>query len=176
MLEPMPFVDEGATSYETVTDLFKTFTEEMYSLYLLSLLLTADHDKAERCFVSAIAQCEEGSGAFMEWARSWARHAVLHYAIQMIMPVPEYADSLSFISLQGPATSAENNLFAAVGSLGAFERFVYVMSVLEGQSDKECAMFLRCSRQDVIIARLLALKRLAKGDPGHAQADEFMQA
>ena len=40
MLEPMQVVDERATPYATAADLFKTFTEEMHSLYLLSLLLT----------------------------------------------------------------------------------------------------------------------------------------
>ena len=51
MLQPMHFVDERTTSYATVADLFKTFTDEMHSLNVLSLLLTADKDKAEKCFV-----------------------------------------------------------------------------------------------------------------------------
>src|SRR5580704_5713363 len=44
MLQPMHFVDGRTTSYATVADFFKTFTEEMHSLNLLSLLLTADKD------------------------------------------------------------------------------------------------------------------------------------
>ena len=36
MREPTQFVDERGTSYATLTSLFKTFTEEMHSLYLLS--------------------------------------------------------------------------------------------------------------------------------------------
>jgi uncharacterized membrane protein YebE (DUF533 family) len=70
MLEPMHVVDERATPYATAADLFKTFTEEMHSLYLLSLLLTADNDKAERCFVSAMGECLEDSGVFLELTRS----------------------------------------------------------------------------------------------------------
>ena len=73
MLQPMDFVDEKATPYPTVTDLFTTFNEEMHSLYLLSFLLTADHDKAEQCLVSAMGECVEGIGVFMDWARSWSR-------------------------------------------------------------------------------------------------------
>jgi hypothetical protein len=61
MLQTLHFVDERATSYPTVTDFFKTFNEEMHSLYLLAFLLTADHDKAEQCLVSAMGECEEGS-------------------------------------------------------------------------------------------------------------------
>jgi hypothetical protein len=45
---------------------------------------------------------------------------------------------LSFISLKGAATAGRNNLFAAILALDAFERFVFVMSVLEMQSDEDC--------------------------------------
>jgi hypothetical protein len=164
MLQTLHFVDEKATSYPTVTDFFKTFNEEMPSLYLLAFLLTADHDKAEQCLVSAMGECEEGIGVFMDWARSWARNAVLKRAIQMIMPAPEHADYVSLISLERSATPPENNPFAAILLLDAFERFVFVMSILEEQSDEECAILLRCSRRDVMMARLLALKRQSSTD------------
>jgi hypothetical protein len=176
MLEPMQVVDERATPYATAADLFKTFTEEMHSLYLLSLLLTADNDKAEQCFVSAMGECLEEIGAFMEWTRSRARRAILKYAIRMIMPVPAHADSLSSIGLKPPATSAGNNPLAAVLVLDPFERFVFVISVLEGRSEQDCAILLRSSRRDIMIARVLALKRLADSDACYAHADELMQA
>jgi hypothetical protein len=164
MLHPMHFVDERATSYPTVTDFFKTFDEEMHSLYLLAFLLTADHDKAEQCLVSAMGECVEGIGVFMDWARSWTRGAILKHAIQMIMPAPEHVDSISLTSLKGLAAPAENDPFAAILLLDAFERFVFVMSILEGQSDQECATLLRCSRRDVMMARVLALKRQSTMD------------
>jgi DNA-directed RNA polymerase specialized sigma24 family protein len=173
MLQPMHFVDERTTSYPTVTDFFKTFNEQMHSLYLLAFLLTADHDKAEECLVSAMGECVEGIGVFMEWARSWTRGAVLKRAIQMIRPTPEHADSVSVVSLERSATPAENNPFAAILLLDAFDRFVFVMSILEEQSDEECANLLRCSRRDVMIARVLALKRQANTD---VLADEILQS
>ena len=176
MLEPMHVVDERATPYATAADLFKTFTEEMHSLYLLSLLLTADNDKAEQCFVSAMGECQEESSVFMEWTRSWARRAILKYAIRMITPVPEHADSLSSIGLKPPATSAGNNPLAAVLVLDPFERFVFVISVLEGRSEQDCAILLRSSRRDIMIARVLALKRLANSDASYTQANELMLA
>jgi hypothetical protein len=176
ILQPTHLVDERPISYATSIDFCRTFIEELHSLYLLSLLLTADNDKAEKCFVSAMDECGEGIGVFMEWARSWARRAVLKYAIQMIRPAPQHPDSLPFIPLKGPATSAENKPFAAIFALGAFERFVFVMSVLEGQSEQDCAILLRCSRRDVMIARVLALTRLANTDAACAQAEDFMQA
>ena len=172
MLQPMHFVEER-TPYPTVTDFFKTFNEEMHSLYLLSFLLTADHDKAEQCLVSAIGECVEGVGVFMDWARSWTRGAVLKHAIKMILPAPEHTDCASLISLKGSATPAEDNPFAGILLLDTFERFVFVMSILEGHSDEECANLLRCSRRDVIIARMLALKRQSTTD---VLAEEILQS
>ena len=66
--------------------------------------------------------------------------------------------------------------FAAIVGLSAFERFVFVMSVLEGQSEQECAILLRCSRRDVMIARVLALTRLTNTDADYARAGSVMQA
>ena len=173
MLQPMHFVDESANPYPTVTDFLRTFNEEMHSLYLLSFLLTADHDHAEQCLVSAMGECVEGIGVLMDWARSWTRRAVLKHAIQMIKPTPEHTDYVSFISLKRSATPAENNPFAAILSLDTFERFVFVMSILEGQSDADCAILLRCSRRDVMMARVLALKRQSSTE---ALADEILQS
>ena len=53
---------------------------------------------------------------------------------------------------------AESDPFGAILLLDAFDRFVFVMSILEEQSDEECAHLLRCSQRDVMIARLVALK------------------
>jgi hypothetical protein len=174
MLQPIHLADERPLLYATASDFCRAFTEELYSLYLLSLLLTADNDEAEKCFVNAIGECGDGIGVFMEWASSWARRAIFKHAIQVIRPVPERTDSLPFIRPRGPATSAENNPFAAILALGAFERFVYVMSILEGQSEQDCAILLGCARRDVVSARVLALTRLSNSDAAYAQAGEVM--
>jgi hypothetical protein len=161
MLEPTHIFDDRATTYATGTDCCKILTDEMHSLYLLSFLLTADPDKAEQCFVSGMGEYEEEIGVFMAWARVQARRTILQHAIWVIMPAPERANDFSFAPLKGSSVSGETNLFDAIAGLNAFERFVYVMSVLENQSDADCSTLLRCSRQDVIIARTLALERLA---------------
>jgi hypothetical protein len=173
MLQPMHFVEDGAKPYPTVADFLSTFNEEMHSLYLLSFLLTADHDKAEQCLVSAMGECVEGFGAPMDWARSWTRGAVLKHAIRMIKPAPEQTDHVSFFSLERSAAPAESHPFAAILLLDTFERFVFVMSILEGQSDEECAILLRCSRRDVMMARVLAVKRQSSPD---ALAEEILQS
>jgi hypothetical protein len=176
MLEPMDVGSERAAPYATAADLFKTFTEEMHSLYLLSLLLTADNDKAEQCFVSAMGECLEEVGVLMEWTRSRARRTILKYAIRMIMPVPVHADSLPLAGLSPAATSAEGNPLAAILALDSFERFVFVLSVLEGRSEQDCSILLRSSRRDIMMARVLALNRLANSDAIFAQADDLTQA
>jgi hypothetical protein len=176
MLEPIQISDDRTTIYATVADFCEIFTEEMHSLYLLAFLLTADNDKAEQCFVNGLGECEEGIGVFMEWARSWARRAILKHAIRMIVPARQHADSLSFISLKRAATAGKNNLFAAIVALNAFERFVFVMSVLERQSDEDCSSLLGCSRRDIIMARTLAIQCLANTDTGRDQSGEALQA
>jgi hypothetical protein len=160
MLEPTPIRDERATPYATGIDVWNILTDEMNSLYLLSFLLTADLNKAGQCFFSGMGECAEEIGAFMAWAQARARHAILTHAIWMIMPAPEHTDDFSF-ALKPAAAPGEANLFTAILGLNAFERFVYVMSVLEKQSDDACATLLRCSRQDVMIARALAVEHLA---------------
>jgi hypothetical protein len=161
MLEPMQVFDERASTYATGTDCWNVLTDEMHSLYLLSFLLTADFDIAEQCFFSGIGECEEEIGVFMAWAQASARRTILQRAIRIIMPAPEHADDFSFAPLKGSAGSGKTNFYDAIVALDAFERFVYVMSVLERQSDADCSALLRCSRRDVIIARELALERLA---------------
>jgi len=174
MLQLIHSASERQIPFATTTDFSRTFIEELQSLYLLSLLLTADNDKAEECLISAKCQCGSGAGAgvFIEWTHSWARRAILKHAIQMIKPVPEHSDSSPFARHKGPVTSAENNPLATILALEAFERFVYVMSILEGRSEQDCAILLRCARRDVLIARVLALTRVANTEGACVQADE----
>jgi hypothetical protein len=161
MLEPRQIFDERAITYANCTDCWNMLTDEMHSLYLLSFLLTADLDKAKQCFFSGMGECEEEIGFFMARAQAPARRTILKRAIRMIMPAPESADDFSLPLLKGSAASGETSLFNAIIGLNAFERFVYVMSILEKHSDDDCSTLLRCSRQDVIITRALALERLA---------------
>src|SRR3981189_1435077 len=88
MLEQLHSVSDTGTSYASVI-------EEMQSMYLLSFLLTADHDKAEQCLVSTIGEAPEGIGVFVDWTRLWARRAGITHAIDLIGPVPEHTDDVS---------------------------------------------------------------------------------
>lgn len=167
MLDTVQFVEEKATSYATASDFCKTFINEMSSLYLLALLLTGNDGKAERCFISALDECVEETGVVRARAIALTRRAIIEHAIQMTRPVPASGDNLS---LTIPA--AQNSPFAAIRALGAFERFVFVMSILEGWSEPDCALRLRCSRRDVMIARLLALESVGSADSSYAARTE----
>src|SRR5580693_9280911 len=86
----MPRTDSNSTAkpqiYATSTDFARVFREDLGSLHLLSFLLTADHEKAEKCFVSGLDDCVEGNNVFRDWARSWARRAIIQNAIRMLAP------------------------------------------------------------------------------------------
>ena len=130
----------------------------MNRLYLLSFLLTGTHQLAERCFVRGLEDSAKGP-VFKEWAESWARRTIIRNAIQAIRPRPLDRDTTS---VGGGVTEPAG--IAAVIELPAFDRFVFVMAVLEGYSDQECSLFLDCTREEVIAARTRALQQVARSD------------
>ena len=159
MLGTVQFVEEEAASSTTATDFCDIFTREMSRLHLLSFLLTGNNDKAERCFIAALHECVEENGIVTECTMPLIRRAIIKHAIQMIRPVPESGDNFAIIS---PA--AQDSPFATIHSMGAFNRFVFVMSVLEGWSEEDCALRLRCSLRDVTIARLVTLSHSSRSE------------
>ena len=148
------------TTYASRGDFSRIFHEELDSLYLLSLLLTADREIAEHCFVSGLEDSVNGNLVFKEWARSWARRVVIQSAVDVIKPRPmeEIAPSNS----NSRDTTAPVGLpeIATVLTLRPFERFVYTMSVLEHYSDQDCSVLLGCARWHVIAARIRALQQI----------------
>jgi hypothetical protein len=171
MLPQEPAVGGIVTTYAAANDYCKIFEEEMHSLYLLAFLLTADRDKAERCFVAGLEECVDRIGACSEGPRSWARRSIVQRAIRMVRPAPEEGANEFFVSA-GRASSGTSNPFEVIVSLCAFERFVFVMSVLEGKSDEDCQSLLRCSRQEIVMARKAALSLLVAANSGYAQSHE----
>jgi hypothetical protein len=151
--------------YATGLDFCRIFKEDMKNLYLLSLLLTADPEKAKQCFVAGLDDCVAHNQVFEEWARSWARRAIIKNAIRLIAPEPAGMHSM-------PNAAAPRDFSVQVGvelqahfssllGLADFERFAFVMSVLEGYSERECTLFLGCTRATLISARNEALRKIA---------------
>jgi hypothetical protein len=166
----MPRTDSNSTAkpqiYATSTDFARVFREDLGSLHLLSFLLTADHEKAEKCFVSGLDDCVEGNNVFRDWARSWACRAIIQNAVRMLAPrredtagAPAPVDSVDYGFGQTPeANAAIRNIL----KLRDFERFVFVLSVLERYSDQDCSVLLGCSLQDVREAKTRGLQQLAE--------------
>ena len=149
-----------ARQHASAEDFCKVFHQDMDVLYWLALTLTSDESKAEQCFVAGLQECMGGNSVFQEWARSWARRVVIKNAIRLMSPRPDMAFRPPVIrQQQKPRTPAEVAQ-AALTHLGLFERFVYVMSVLEGYSDRDCASLLGCSSTDVAETRLRGLQRV----------------
>ena len=160
MLGSRQIANQKPTPYATGPDFCRIFREDMNRLYLLSLLLTGDQSIAEKCFVRGLEDAGKGNPVFREWARSWARRTVIQKAIEMIQPRPANgataeARELSHVGAVPPE-------IAAIVELPAFERFAFVMSVLERISDQECSLLLDCSRNDVNAARIVALQRIGR--------------
>jgi len=153
---------ERATEYASCKDFQRIFSEDMVGLHRLAFLLTADEARAEQCFVAGLEDSIHGNPVFRQWASAWSKRAIIQNAIKTMSPVPPR---------RGPeqtkaAASSQNgsdpeNVVAIVAGWGPFERFVFVMAVLEGYSPRECSALLGCPVQDVIEAKSLALQRLA---------------
>jgi hypothetical protein len=158
------------TLYTNTEDFCRVFQEDINSLYLLSLLLTADREKAEQCFVSGFEDSVEGSPVFKEWARSWARRAIIQNAVRASNPQPKTTnapDSASVSASAKAAAAPQHAGIAAILALEPFERFVYVMTVLERYSDHECSILLGCARRDVPAARIRAVLQLGGAMAAH---------
>lgn len=140
------------------------FAEQMEDLYLLSVALTADHEKAEQCFVAAMGECVDRGDPSREWVRPVARWSIITHALRFIMPSPDRDESSERRHPRETAVTARGNPLAGILSLEPFERFVFVLSVLEGCSDGECARTLRCSLTEVKTARIYAITTLATSD------------
>ena len=149
--------------YASVADFKQIFDEDMNSLYLLSLLLTADREMAEQCFVAGLQDATKDNPVFKEWARSWARRVVTLNAVRVVNPRPTEATGTKSSELLD-TLSAEERPYAAILKLEPFDRFVYVMSVLERYSDHHCALLLGCAKQNIVTARSRALEQSGNAD------------
>ena len=161
------------TPYASSSDFQRIFHEDMNGLYLLSFLLTADHEKAEQCFVSGLGDAVNGNRVFQEWARSWARRVIIKNAVSVINPRPLEGSAHSSpvsVNSNGKTLAAEQQMeITAVLGLEPFERFVYVLTVLEGYSDQDCSLLLGCARREVVAARSRALQQTGNLIESHLQ-------
>ncbi|HET9837699.1 MAG TPA: hypothetical protein VFR84_05635, partial [Candidatus Angelobacter sp.] len=135
---------ERATEYATCKDFQEIFREDMAGLHLLAYLLTGDPARAEQCFVAGLEDSIHGNPVFKQWARAWSKRAIIQNAIKTVAPLSAPANAAPPRQLE---IDGQSPLIAMVLGWTAFERFVFVMSVLEGYAVRECAALLACTDQ-----------------------------
>ena len=164
---------EGRNDYATHSDFCAIFREQLDSLFLLALLLTRDEPNAEKCFLAAFDSCAEGNLVFKESATGWSRRSVIKSAIRLMSPVPTAPARPLFPDNDNNLNLGQDAPLNRVQQLPPFDRFVFVMSVLERYSDRDCALLLGCSGADILPARIRALQkisRIEKSYPVHGSA------
>jgi len=158
---------EGTDGYSVPDDFCKVFNHHIEHLYTLAFLLTADHSQAEQCVVGALEECLEGAAIFKDWLLSWSKRAIIKNAIHIVSPSASEArvDSMNR-GTGGPIVQSDryvvgHTIAAAITALQPFDRFVYVLSLLERYSDRECSLLLDSSVAEIARARERSLHHVA---------------
>lgn len=153
----------GEDQYSRAEDFCSVFTKNMDRLYLLSLLLTGDHEKAEQTFVAGLEDSVETNTVFRDWAYSWAKRTIIQNAIRALNPHPVAKSSLrgTIPIRKDPSPHVIDCELYRVLALEDFERLVFVVSVLERYTDHECALLMGCALQEIQHARVQAIQHLA---------------
>lgn len=140
------------------------FVEEMTSLYKLAFFLTTNHERAKQCVLAALESSLSESNVHIQWGRLWSKRAVIKSAVAMTF-IPLAAnvekrddwEEAEFESLPGTVINA-------VTRLSPLERFVFVLSVMERLSLRECSVLLSCPLGCVLEAQVRALRNLPTFD------------
>jgi hypothetical protein len=167
--------EKEGNMYASHEDFHTIFDEDLKEFYQLSFLLTSDPAKAERCLVSGLENCVSGNRIFREWARSWAKRTIVQSAIRELKPRPNQSNSrlsrATFSAMDDHSRGRSGHFeIDAMLRLAEFDRFVFVIGVLEHYSEHDCALLLGCSAGDIREGRTRALKELA--DSPHMEHSE----
>lgn len=147
-------------AYASPEDFCAIFVQDMDSLYSLALVLTGSHETAHQCYLASLDDCRTGSAVFWECASAWSRRAVIKNAIRLVVPGSGNADGAPAAVLEAIADQMAAPA-RSVLQLNALDRFVFVISVLEGYTLRECAALLDCSARQAEQARVHALQQIA---------------
>ena len=153
--------------YATHSDFCAVFRQQLDRLFLLALLLTGDELSAERCLLTSFDTCVHESRVFRESAPSWSRRCVIKTAIRLALPAPRNPSRPSLVGNRTGLSLDRDVSLKWMQELPLFERFVFVMSVLERYPDRECALLLGCSCADVLPARIRAFQQVSRGEKSY---------
>jgi len=153
---------QAQAGYATCSDLCENFVDDLEPLYALAFLLTGSHAEAEECFVATLDDAVTLNGVFKGWERPWNKRCLIINAIRRVFSRSTASNGKGDARCELDGESPGRYTINAVSRLAPpFQRFVFVMSVLERYSEHECALLLGCSPRDVFEARVHALWQLS---------------
>jgi hypothetical protein len=155
-----PKIASFRDDYAKPADFCDVFKNDTKPLYLLAFLLTANHKESERCFVSTVEEAFKKQSVFKEWTRSWVKRNLIKSAIDIVSPTSARTGEKRDLWDAGQYKTQRECEIDTVTKLDTFERFVFVMSIVERHSTWDCALLLGCSMNQVAQARMNALRRL----------------
>lgn len=152
----------------TAQDKCQFLVSNMEHYYSLVLLLTASEEDASHCFIAGLDSWSKAqmnlATVSVETAHAWIRRALVKCALRICDPdlgrIPRESES-NLRSDEIPADWSPG--VVAITRLEPFERYVFVLSVLESYSDKECSDLLHCGLEEIVESRILALSLVAAG-------------
>jgi hypothetical protein len=136
--------------HASASDFCQLFQRNAGSLYQLAYVLTGSSKRAEESLVLALDDCFKAK-VFKPWASSWSRLALIERALKF---AAQDSDGL----IEGAENGSTE--LQAVLQLKSFDRFVYVLSVLEKYSVKDCAILLKASKREVMQSKVRALNEV----------------
>jgi hypothetical protein len=155
-----PKIANFRADYARHADFCDVLKNDTKPLYLLAFLLTANHKESEQCFVSTVEEAFKEPPVFKEWARSWVKRRLIKNAIDIVSPALARNGQKRDLWSAGQRERQRGYEIDTVTKLDPFERFVFVMSVLERHSNWECSMLLACGMNEVAQAQMRALRQL----------------
>jgi DNA-directed RNA polymerase specialized sigma24 family protein len=155
-----PKIANFRAEYAKHADFCDVFNTDTKPLYLLAFLLTANHKESEQCFFSTAEEAFKEQAVFKEWARSWVKRRLIERAIEIVSPASPRNGQKRDLWGAGQHETQRAFDIDTVTRLDPFERFVFVMSILERYSNWDCAVLLGCSISTVAHTRMRALHRL----------------
>lgn len=161
----------GRSEYATWADFCENFAMHLEPLYRFAFLLTGNHAEAELCFVATVEDASRATCIFKGWERSWSKRCLVINAIRRKRPHSFVDGGEAGRSYEVDIESEGLSDFEIVSRLASpLPRFVFVMSVLEGYSVRDCALLLGCTIRDVVEARIQAFTQLSGVDPAFTKA------
>jgi len=148
--------------YAAHSDFCAVFLKHMDRLYSLALILVGDERRAEECLLAALDFCKQRDLVFKESAFHWSRRAVIKTAIRSMSPESPGSTRNYLPRHHGALDFDQDVPIKCLLELAAFDRFAFVMFVLESYSDRDCALLLDCSYTDLVAARLRAFHQISR--------------